>query len=200
MSAPSEIANPPATTEVPTSDVAHLKSKMGLHPNFPIKGVTFIDFLPILRDPQDFEMLLTHFLNHIYTVTMPKAGIKKIDAIVGLDARGFLLGPPLALRLGCSFVPVRKAKKLPGACHKVTYSLEYGEDAFEIQEGSLPEGANVLVVDDLIATGGSASAAGQLVKKAGGKTIEYLFVVGLPFLNGDKKLDAPSYWIVEGED
>lgn len=101
--------------------------------------------------------------------------------------------PPLALRLNAGFVPVRKAKKLPGDCHKVTYSLEYGEDAFEIQKDSIKEGQTVLIVDDLIATGGSASAAGKLVKMAGGKTVEYLFVVGLPFLNGHKKLDGPAY-------
>jgi adenine phosphoribosyltransferase len=145
-------------------------------------------------------MLLTHFMNHIYNVTLPAAGVDKIDVVVGLDARGFLLGPPLALRLNAGFVPVRKAKKLPGACHKVTYTLEYGEDAFEIQKDSIKEGQTVLIVDDLIATGGSASAAGKLVKMAGGKTVEYLFVVGLPFLNGDKKLDAPAYWVVAGED
>ena len=104
-----------------------------------------------------------------------------------------LFSPPLALRLNAGFVPVRKAKKLPGDCHKVTYTLEYGEDAFEIQKDSIKEGQTVLIVDDLIATGGSASAAGKLVKMAGGKTVEYLFVVGLPFLNGDKKLDAPAY-------
>jgi adenine phosphoribosyltransferase len=98
--------------------------------------------------------------------------------------------PPLAQRLQCSFVPVRKAKKLPGPCHKVTYTLEYGEDAFEIQKDSIKEGQTVLVVDDLIATGGSASAAGKLVKMAGGKTIEYLFVVGCerPFSSPESSL------------
>lgn len=89
--------------------------------DFPKKGITFIDFLPLLRNPQQFEMLLTHFLTHIYTVTFPTSNVKKVDYVVGLDARGFLLGPSLAMRLGAGFIPVRKAGKLPGACHKVTY-------------------------------------------------------------------------------
>ncbi len=170
---------------------------------------------------------------------------KKIDVVVGLDARGFLLGPSVALRLGAAFVPVRKRGKLPGQCVSATYEKEYGEvsrrllhylcsvtvwlckfplltpalphishlyasplsiascpckcnakqqqDIFECQSSSIPAGSSVLVIDDLIATGGSAKAAGALVAQCGAHTVEYLFVVSIPFLQGHAKLDAPSY-------
>jgi len=124
---------------------------------------------------------------------------QKLDVLVGLDARGFLIGPTLALRLGCSFVPVRKAGKLPGKLQTVTYEKEYGEDTFAIQDKSVPANANVLVVDDLIATGGSAAAAGELVKKCGGQLLGYIFIIELTGLNGRSKLDAPVYTLIESQ-
>ncbi|WWC87300.1 adenine phosphoribosyltransferase [Kwoniella dendrophila CBS 6074] len=178
------------------SDVTYLKSLLGVHPDFPKKGVTFLDIFPILRDPVAFETLITHLTHHILT---SNNNIRP-DVIVGLDARGFLLGPIIAMRLNCSFVPVRKGGKLPGSVEVVKYEKEYGTDEFEIQSGAIKQGQNCIVIDDLIATGGSASAAGELIKKSGGKTLEYVFIVGLPFLKGHEKLDAPSYWIVEAED
>jgi len=179
------------------ADIELIKSKLGVHPDFPKKGIVFLDLFPILRDPIAFETLITHFIHHITSHTIPNAPGKKIDVIVGLDARGFLLGPIIALRLGASFVPVRKAGKLPGETVSAIYEKEYGSDSFEIQMGAIKKGDNVVVIDDLIATGGSAKAAGELVAKAGGKTLEYLFVIGLAFLKGQDRLDAPSYWIVE---
>jgi len=117
--------------------------------------------------------------------------------IVGLDARGFLLGPILALRLGAAFVPVRKQGKLPGEClSSASYEKEYGTDSFEMQADAIQPGQNVVIVDDLIATGGSAKAAGELVAKQGGKTLEYLFVIEIAFLKAASKLDAPLYSIV----
>lgn len=124
----------------------------------------------------------------------------KPDVIVGLDARGFLLGPVIAMRLGAAFVPVRKSGKLPGSVEVVKYEKEYGVDQFEMQAGAVAPGQKVVVIDDLIATGGSAAAAGELVKKAKGVTLEYLFIVGLPFLKGHEKLDAPVYSMIEAED
>jgi len=183
------------------ADVELIRSKLGVHPDFPKKGIVFLDFLPILRDPVAFETLITHILYHITSHTIPTSSPKKkIDVIVGLDARGFLLGPIIALRLGAAFVPVRKAGKLPGETISATYQKEYGADSFEIQLGGIKEGDNVIVIDDLIATGGSAKAAGDLVKAAGGITLEYLFVIGLAFLKGHEKLDAPAYWIIESQD
>ncbi|AAW42757.1 hypothetical protein CNBD1330 [Cryptococcus deneoformans B-3501A] len=177
------------------SDVAYIKSLLGVHPDFPKKGITFLDIFPILRDPIAFETLITHFVSHIFNTHKVKP-----DVIVGLDARGFLLGPVIAMRLGAAFVPVRKAGKLPGSVEVVTYEKEYGVDQFEMQSDAVTPGQKFIIIDDLIATGGSAAAAGELVKKSGGETLEYLFIVGLPFLKGHEKLDAPVYSMIEAED
>ncbi|EPQ31249.1 uncharacterized protein PFL1_01434 [Pseudozyma flocculosa PF-1] len=197
------------------SDVAHLKSLFRFYDDYPKPGVRFCDILPVLRDPLAFELLITNIISHIFTQTIPSLpdstpasttplepgavpySGRKIDAVVGLDARGFLLGPIIAQRLGCGFVPVRKQGKLPGQCVQATYVKEYGEDIFEMQRDALNPGSRVLVIDDLIATGGSAMAAGELVKKCGSHVVEYVFVVALPFLKGEEKLDAPSYHLVE---
>ncbi|GAA96681.1 uncharacterized protein L969DRAFT_54577 [Mixia osmundae IAM 14324] len=181
------------------ADVAHLKSLLGEHPDFPKKGIVFLDMFPILRDPVAFESLITHFLQHIFTVTLPRTQSKRIDVVVGLDARGFLLGPIIALRLGAAFVPVRKAGKLPGECVRAEYVKEYGTDSFEMQKGAIQPDQNVIVIDDLIATGGSAFAAGDLVQQVGAKTLEYLFVIELTFLKGTAKLNAPAYSIVQDD-
>ncbi|BGP25648.1 adenine phosphoribosyltransferase [Rhodotorula toruloides] len=182
-----------------------LKSCMGQHPDFPKPGVMFCDVLPILQNPVAFETLITDLLNHVTSVTLPALREKtgnpsaKIDTIVGLDARGFLFGPLIALRLGAAFVPVRKQGKLPGKCFKAEYEKEYGVDVFEMQEGAIPAGANVVVVDDLIATGGSAVAAQQLVEQAGAKVVQNLFVVEIEFLKGAEKLSAPTYSIIKAD-
>jgi len=174
------------------ADVEYLRSILTFHPDFPKPGINFVDIFPLLRDPIAFETLITHFVHHLTSHTIPRAS-SKIDVVVGLDARGFLLGPTIALRLGAAFVPVRKQGKLPGKCVSAEYAKEYGVDTFEMQEGAIPTGANVVVLDDLIATGGSAAAAGELVRKQGGTTLEYLFIIGFPFLKGASKLDAPAY-------
>jgi len=182
------------------ADVEYLKSLLSAHPDFPKKGIVFLDFLPILRNPVAFETLITNLVHHLTSYTIPNSSSKKIDAVVGLDARGFLLGPVVALRLGAAFVPVRKKGKLPGQCATAIYEKEYGADSFEIQADSIKPGQSVVVIDDLIATGGSAKAAGELVKQLGGKTLEYLFIIELLFLKGRDKLDAPVYSIVESND
>ncbi|KAA1114077.1 adenine phosphoribosyltransferase [Puccinia graminis f. sp. tritici] len=180
------------------ADVELLKSKLGRHPDFPKKGIDFLDFLPILRDPQTFETLIGHFCHHITTTILPKLKEqgKKLDVIVGLDARGFLLGPIIALRLGCAFVPVRKAGKLPGPVEKVEYTKEYGTDTAEIQSDAIKPNQTVIVIDDLIATGGTAKAAGDLVSKLNATVLEYLFVIEIDFLEGRKTLNAPTYSII----
>ncbi|KAG5343060.1 Adenine phosphoribosyltransferase [Termitomyces sp. T112] len=182
------------------SDVEFIKSHLTSHPDFPKKGIVFLDIFPILRNPLAFETLITHFVHHITSHTIAFAPSKKIDVVVGLDARGFLLGPLIALRLGAAFVPVRKRGKLPGECVSASYEKEYGTDIFEMQSDAIKPGQTVIVMDDLIATGGSAKAAGELVAKQGGKTVEYLFIIELTFLKGVTKLDAPSYSIIQVED
>ncbi|KAG6900915.1 hypothetical protein C0993_004352 [Termitomyces sp. T159_Od127] len=201
------------------SDVEYIKSHLTSHPDFPKKGIVFLDIFPILRNPLAFETLITHFVHHITSNTIASSPSKKIDVVVGLDARGFLLGPLIALRLGAAFVPVRKRGKLPGECVSASYEKEYGTDIFEMQADAIQPGQTVIVIDDLIATGmqitaqlikkldlnvchtgGSAKAAGELVAKQGGKTIEYLFIIELTFLKGVTKLDAPSYSIIQSDD
>ncbi|ETW84375.1 hypothetical protein HETIRDRAFT_123964 [Heterobasidion irregulare TC 32-1] len=182
------------------ADVAYLKSLLKEHPDFPQKGVNFLDLFPLLRNPTAFETLITRFVYHLTSETLFKAPSKKIDVVVGLDARGFLLGPIIAMRLGAAFVPVRKRGKLPGQCIQASYEKEYGVDVFEMQADAIEAGQTVVIVDDLMATGGSAKAAGELVAKLGGKTLEYLFVIELTFLKGGDKLDAPTYSVVKADD
>ncbi|KAF9006458.1 phosphoribosyltransferase-like protein [Cyathus striatus] len=182
------------------ADVEFIKKHLTSHPDFPKKGIVFLDIFPIFRNPLAFEALITHFLHHLTSHTLGISQTNKIDAIVGLDARGFLLGPIVALRLGAAFVPVRKRGKLPGQCISASYEKEYGIDSFEMQADAIKPGQNVVVIDDLLATGGSAKAAGELVAKQGGKTLEYLFIVELMFLQGASKLDAPVYSIVQSDD
>jgi adenine phosphoribosyltransferase len=182
------------------ADAEYIRSQLTAHPDFPKKGIVFLDIFPILRNPIATETLITNFVHHITSHTIPNSPNKKIDVVVGLDARGFLFGPLIALRLGAAFVPVRKKGKLPGETVSVTYEKEYGADVFEMQADSIKPGQTVIVVDDLIATGGSAKAAGELIKKQGASTLEYLFVIELTALKGGSHLDAPLYSIVQSDD
>lgn len=179
-----------------TSEIAaiakELKSSLKQFPNFPQEGILFEDFLPIFAKPDLFQKLVDAFKLHLQGT--------KVDYIVGLESRGFLFGPTLALALGAGFIPVRKPGKLPGPTLSAEFKKEYGSDVFEIQEGVIPKDANVVIVDDILATGGSASAAGELVTKAGAKVVEYLFVMELTFLNGKDKLGAPRFTLLSGQD
>ncbi|KAJ3300583.1 adenine phosphoribosyltransferase [Borealophlyctis nickersoniae] len=177
------------------SDLARIKSLLRAIPDFPHKGILFQDIFPIFQDPLAVEALVTNITHHLLSTGLPR-----IDVIVGLDARGFLLGPWIASRLGAAFVPVRKAGKLPGATTQVAYQKEYGADYFEMQTGAIKPGQNVVVLDDLIATGGSAKAAGELIKLSGGKTVEYVFFIELTALKGVEKLDAPVYSLLKFDD
>lgn len=173
-----------------------LKSALHQYPNFPQPGILYEDFLPIFRDPKLFQKLIDAFKMYIEE-TFPS---KKIDYVVGLESRGFLFGPTLALALGAGFVPVRKQGKLPGEVYKATYVKEYGQDVFEIQVESIPEGSNVIIVDDIIATGGSAKAAGELVLKLNANLLQFCFVMELDFLKGTEKLQAPSFTLLSGQE
>jgi adenine phosphoribosyltransferase len=113
-----------------------------------------------------------------------------VDVVLGIEARGFIFAPALAYALGAGFVPVRKPKKLPAECARVTYDLEYGTDTLEIHRDAIPEGSRVLIVDDLLATGGTAKATTQLVEDLGGTIAGVAFVVELTFLGGRKKLNG----------
>ncbi|OJT13333.1 Adenine phosphoribosyltransferase [Trametes pubescens] len=182
------------------ADVDYLKGLLRSYPDYPKKGIVFLDIFPLLRNPVAFETLITHFVHRLTSHTIASSPSKKIDVVVGLDARGFLIGPIIAMRLGAAFVPVRKRGKLPGETISAEYQKEYGLDVFEMQADAIAKGQNVVIIDDLIATGGSAKAAGELVAKLGGNTLEYLFIIELTFLQAASKLDAPMYSIVKVDD
>jgi adenine phosphoribosyltransferase len=153
-------------------------------PDFPIPGVQFKDITTLLRDGPAFKQVVDTLAS--------RYGGRSVDAIVGIESRGFILSAPLAYRLGVGLVPVRKHGKLPAATHQIEYELEYGSNKLEIHRDAMPSGARVVVVDDLLATGGTVAAACQLVELAGGKVEEVAFLIELEFLHGREKLDQYS--------
>lgn len=148
-------------------------------PDFPKKGITFKDITPLLHAPHAFK----HVIRGI-----AERWKGKVDIVAGLDARGFIFGTALAMELGLPFLMIRKKGKLPGKVESVSYGLEYGKDVIEISTESLPEGRNVLIVDDLLATGGTAKAAASLVQKVGFGVAGFAFVIELLELNGREAL------------
>ncbi|KAG9981771.1 adenine phosphoribosyltransferase, partial [Aureobasidium melanogenum] len=161
----------------------------------PSKGILFEDIMPIFSSPK----LHADLVKALELEVRAKFD-KTPDVIVGLESRGFLFGPSLALRLDAGFVPVRKQGKLPGKLETEGYEKEYGTDFFQIQSDAIAKGQTVLVVDDIMATGGSAMAAGNLVKKIGGDIMGYLFLMELEFLHGRDKLNAPVVTLLSGQD
>ncbi|OBT44653.1 hypothetical protein VE00_04375 [Pseudogymnoascus sp. WSF 3629] len=177
------------------------RAKLVLHsalrhfPDFPIPGIDFVDILPLFATAERQETLLAALEAEVLSGF---GGVP--DVIVALDARGFLFGPGLALRLGCGFAPVRKSGKIPGPTVEVGFKKEYGEDFFQMQGDAVEKGQKVLVVDDIIATGGSAKAAGDLVEKLGGEVMGYLFILELDFLKGRDLLNAPVRTLLAQEE
>ena len=157
-----------------------IKSRIRTIENWPKKGVMFRDITTLLKDPVGLKICVDDFAKRYKN--------EDIDVVVGIDSRGFILGGALAYLLGKGFVPVRKKGKLPAKTEKQEYELEYGTDTVEIHTDSIKEGQNVLIVDDLIATGGTCLATAELVKKLGGNIHECAFIVDLPDLGGSKKL------------
>jgi len=149
-------------------------------PDFPKAGILFYDITTLLRDP-------TGFKTTVDLLAMPYAD-QGIDAVVGIESRGFILGAAVAERLGTGFIPIRKPGKLPAKSIKETYDLEYGQDALEIHEDAIGKGQRILIVDDVLATGGTAAAAVQLVRKLGGELQGLTFLIELLFLNGREKV------------
>jgi adenine phosphoribosyltransferase len=149
-------------------------------PDFPRPGIVFKDITPLLAKPLALHIVLDGIAERFIG--------EHVDAIVGIEARGFIFGGALAARLNASFVPVRKPGKLPAAVDRVEFVTEYSKDALEMHKGSLSEEARVVVVDDVLATGGTAKAAADLVHKQGGYVVGYAFVVELGFLGGRERL------------
>lgn len=151
--------------------------------DFPKPGVLFKDITPVLTDAQ----LMRDIIEWMAAPFEPG----RIDVVVGMESRGFFFGPSLAMALDCAFAPARKAGKLPHATAAMSYTLEYGEATLEMHVDALPTGAKVLVVDDLLATGGTARATLDLVRKLGGTPVEACFLLELGFLHGGERLDVP---------
>jgi len=151
-------------------------------PDFPKPGILFYDITTLLKHPAGLRTVI-EALAERYRALRP-------ELIAGIEARGFIFAPALAYALGAGFVPVRKPNKLPAATERIEYSLEYGVDALEIHKDAIQPGARVLIVDDLLATGGTAAAVARLVEKLGGRVLGIGFVVELTFLGGRRKLDG----------
>ena len=149
-------------------------------PDYPKPGILFYDVTTLLKDKKGFHALIDRMCQHYDG--------HKIDLVVGIEARGFILAPALAYRLSAGFVPVRKPKKLPAKTAQVSYALEYGTDSLEIHEDAVQKGQRVLLCDDLLATGGTAAAAVQLIRSLGGNVDGAAFAVELSFLKGRNKL------------
>jgi adenine phosphoribosyltransferase len=153
--------------------------------DFPKPGIGFKDITTLLKEPPAFAQAVDLMAAHFQATPV---GNKKIQKVVGIESRGFIFGAPLALRLGAGFVPARKPKKLPAATIREEYALEYGTDALEIHADAIATGERVIIVDDLLATGGTAAATGRLVEKLEGKLLGFAFLIELDFLRGREKL------------
>jgi len=167
-----------------------LKSFIQDVPNFPKPGIIFKDITPLLKNPKAFQ--------NVIDLLAKRYKKYKFKTIVSMESRGFIFGGALANRLGVSFVPVRKPGKLPRKTIKETYELEYGTDTLEIHDDAISNGDKVLVLDDVLATGGTAAATIRLIEKVGGQVMEACFIIHLTFLNGHEKLKStPVYSIIQ---
>jgi len=158
----------------------NLKEKINDYPNFPKKGILFLDFSPILKDPSALSYVVDELSKHFHP--------KNIDYFVGIESRGFILACAMAMRYDKGMIMIRKAGKLPGKTTKLSYIVEYGKDAIEIQNNSISKGDRILICDDLLATGGTAAASAKLIEKMKGKIEGFAFIVELTELNGIKKI------------
>jgi adenine phosphoribosyltransferase len=159
-----------------TVNTAELKALVRTVPDFPKPGILFYDITTVLKDRVGMAMLIDRLAEHYIE--------RKIDLVLGIEARGFIFGPALAYRLNAGFVPVRKPRKLPAPVARVTYDLEYGSDTLEIHLDAIQPGQRVLLVDDLLATGGTMEATLKLVKQLGGVVVGLAFAIELDFLHG----------------
>lgn len=164
-----------------------IKSKIRSIPDYPKKGIMFRDITTLIKDPVGFRIMTDNLTQRYIT------GEIEFDIIVGIEARGFIMGGALSYTLGKGFIPIRKSGKLPADVISQEYALEYGTDQVEIHKDAFEKGAKVLLVDDLLATGGTALAAAALVEKLGGEVAEMAFIVNLPDVGGEEKLKKKGY-------
>jgi adenine phosphoribosyltransferase len=161
--------------------MSYVRERVRAIPDFPKPGILFRDITPVLADPKAFHMVIDAFVEHFIG--------QRVDAVVAIDSRGFIFGAPLASRLNTRFVPARKPGKLPAETISVEYALEYGQASLEMHKDALTSGERVIVIDDLLATGGTAGAAGELVLSRGAEVLAYAFVIELGGLHGRSKLE-----------
>jgi adenine phosphoribosyltransferase len=160
--------------------VEDLKKLIREVPDFPKPGILFYDITTLLKDPVGLHRAVDSLANHYVG--------KVIDRVVGIEARGFIFAPMVAYRLNAGFIPVRKPMKLPAQVARATYKLEYGQDSLEIHRDAIAKDHDVLIIDDLLATGGTAAAVAQLVESLGGRVVGIGFLIELEFLKGREKL------------
>jgi len=162
--------------------VIDLKEKIRNIPDFPVKGIQFKDITTLLRDKEAFKYSIDEITKHCSKY--------QIDYIAGIEARGFIIGAPVAYQLGVGFLLIRKPEKLPSEVERVSYQLEYGENILEMHKDSINNGDKVMVIDDLLATGGTTAAVFKLIEKLGGKVIGASFIIELEFLKPRGKLEG----------
>ncbi|MEX0661694.1 MAG: adenine phosphoribosyltransferase [Balneolaceae bacterium] len=167
---------------IDTTDIETLRSKIRTIPDFPQKGIQFKDITPLLGDKKLFKLTSKLLIQPFES--------QKIDYVAGLESRGFILGPIMAQHFNAGFIPIRKPGKLPAETYSQSYDLEYGEDFLEVHSDAINKGDNVLIHDDLIATGGTAAAAAKLIEKLGGNIIGFSFIIEVEFLKGKNNLDS----------
>ena len=165
-----------------------LKARIRHVPDFPKPGILFYDITTLLRDPEGFRLAVD-------SMAKPFSA-SDVELVVGIESRGFILGSAVADRIGAGFVPVRKLGKLPSTTIRANYALEYGTDSLEMHKDAVAPGQRVLIVDDLLATGGTASATVDLVKQLGGVVVGLAFLIELEDLNGRSRLTAENIHVV----
>ncbi len=164
-----------------------IKSKIRTVPDYPKKGIMFRDITTLIKDPVGFRLVIDNLTQRYIT------GDVEFDLIVGIESRGFIIGGALSYTLGKGFVPIRKKGKLPAEKISHEYELEYGTDMIEIHKDAIEKGKKILLIDDLLATGGTALASAALIEKLGGIISEMAFIVDLPDVGGRKKLESKGY-------
>ena len=163
-----------------TTSLEYVKNKIRAIPNFPKEGIIFRDITTGIKDSETLKIMIDYLCDEFKDT--------KIDYIAGIESRGFIFGTPMAYKMGCGFVPIRKPHKLPAKTISESYDLEYGSSTIEIHEDSIEKGSNVLIVDDLLATGGTAKASYNLIKRVGGNVVGMAFLIELEGLGGREKL------------
>jgi len=181
MQPPASTGDGQAAVDDPSDRLGYVRERVRGVPDFPKPGILFRDITPLLADPKAFHMVIDALVEQFIG--------QRVDAVVAIDSRGFIFGAPLASRLNTSFVPARKPGKLPAETVSVAYALEYGQGSLEMHKDALSSGDKVVVIDDLLATGGTAAAAGELVLSRGAEVLAYAFVIELDALGGRSKLE-----------